>query len=203
MCQSRFKFRSLLILSSLILMSAFMVKFALGQELVAQEMFARFVGVVIAIVLIVTGNLLPKFAHPLDTASEVPVTNMAFERFAGLAFVLAGIVGAVGWIVLKPNDAALLFAIAGLSASTAAILYGISKWNSLGKQNLVRLFTFRLALRQSPFMIIHAILWVCILFLLDRVFGDAAVQWAIIAFALFNSALSFWFANLGKNTNRT
>jgi len=51
-------------------------------------------------------------------------------------------------------------------------------------------FEVQLATRGALYQIIHAIAWVCVIFLLDFFLGDDAVRIALIGFVIVNSILA-------------
>jgi len=54
------------------------------------------------------------------------------------------------------------------------------------------------ATRGGLYLIIHAIAWVCVIFLVDFFWGDKAVQYVLIAFVIVNSILAVWFSKARK-----
>ncbi len=67
----------------------------------------RAVGVAMGVFLVVVGNAMPKILTPLTRQRCDPASVQSLQRFAGWAFVLAGLVYAAAWVVLEPLQAAL------------------------------------------------------------------------------------------------
>lgn len=89
----------------------------------------RIVGIIMSVLLIVTGNYLPKIVRPLDAHNCDPAKTRAAERFAGWCFVTAGILGLFAWTLFDTDYAKLVFAIIGLSACGLVLLRWMGAFN--------------------------------------------------------------------------
>ncbi|WP_306253037.1 hypothetical protein [Parvularcula sp. IMCC14364] len=76
----------------------------------------RAVGVFLGLMLVMTGNFLPKTVRPLTAENCDPARAMATERFAGWVFVLAGLVYAGIWLFAPIEQAPLGSSLIGLAA---------------------------------------------------------------------------------------
>jgi len=81
---------------ALIIVTSLLASIAGEIGLIVPEIEKRTVGIVIAVMLIVTGNYLPKVVRPINTSNCDPIRVRAAERFAGWCFVIAGFIGVVG-----------------------------------------------------------------------------------------------------------
>ena len=90
-------------------------------------------GVIIGVVLAISGNILPKIVTPLSLRKCDDSRAKATERFAGWAFVLAGIAYAAIWLVAPIKDAKMLTSFVGLGAFFVVLLAWINL--SLGGHN--------------------------------------------------------------------
>jgi Ca2+/Na+ antiporter len=81
----------------------------------------RMQGVVMGLVLVAMGNFLPKFVPSLAAKRCSPARAQAAQRFAGWAFVLAGLGYAGAWIFLTPSYAKKVALIACAAATTLVI----------------------------------------------------------------------------------
>lgn len=63
-------------------------------------------------------------------------------------------------------------------------------------------FEIQLATRGALYLIIHAIAWVCVIFLVDIFFGDGAVQLVLIAFVIVNSILAVFYTRARKKFDK-
>jgi hypothetical protein len=117
------RLRSSLLFASAILAVSFFGARAQDLGLVASEP-ERVFGVVTGLILTWTGNMLPKSGA--DPCLEGPNTSFRMRRNIGLAFVAAGLVHGVIWLVAPADKMAMLSTLPVLAALlfTAASVIG-------------------------------------------------------------------------------
>jgi small-conductance mechanosensitive channel len=189
-----------IILFAAAIMFAALMGFALaGQfELIDRSLAKRVVGSMFGLILMVTGNYLPKVVLPVSARRRNPARAMAAERAAGWIFVLAGLVTIAIWILL-PIESVML--TAGLVGLGAFILVG-ANWVWLlmsGADETVEIPDYEPAndpatsqKRLGLLMILHALLWGFAIFLADSIWGDAVSRWMTIPFIIANSLLAIY-----------
>jgi hypothetical protein len=78
-------------------------KAAAAQGFIGSDWPGRAVMAVTGMVLMVTGNAIPKTLMPLSACSGGPATLQRLQRRAGWTFALAGAALAIGWLVLPES----------------------------------------------------------------------------------------------------
>ena len=160
-------------------------------ELIDQGLAKRGVGAALALLLLVLANQLPKLIVPLAIRRDNPAPVLAAERFAATVLVGAGLASLAVWIWWP---AAQMMAVAGI-----IVLAGFG----LASANWARLLlsggaTIREASdelvssrpRLTILMLMHALLWVAIIFLADTIWGDAVSRWLVLPFLVLNGLLA-------------
>jgi hypothetical protein len=192
---------------------AILMAFALAKEfgLVGGELAKRAVGMAIGAVLIVTGNVLPKFALPLSMRTQNPERAMATERFAGRTFCLTEFVFVAAWLFVPLEHVKLVSSLVGLGAFCVVIAAWVRSVRSehsedrrepLAPESVAGPSGYALAGRGAIFTLLHAVLWVSIIFLADSIWGDVVAQWTAVVFVIANGALISWIvakARLGQS----
>ena len=195
---------------------AILITFAVAKEfgLVGGEVAKRAVGMAIGAVLIVSGNVLPKFTLPLSMRTQNPERAMATERFAGWTFVLTGLVFVAAWLFVPLEHVKLVSSLVGLGAfgvvfaSWVRFVRGEHSKDRLqlpAAESLAAQSEDALAGRGSLIMVLHAVLWVFVILLSDSIWGDGVAQWLAVFFVIANGALIPWFVaknRLGKSANQ-
>ena len=97
-------------------------KLALSIGLDGGEIVDRVIGIGICLALVAIGNTTPKILAPLAAKRCAPSQVQSLQRFVGWAFVLAGLAGVVGWLVLPTDKAGSWAAIATGVALASTIL---------------------------------------------------------------------------------
>ena len=146
--------------------------------------------------LIVAGNSLPKLVLPATSRRRDPGRAAATERRAGWCFVLTGI-GVIIAGLIAPEGQGLLYAsLVGLAGfafvalnAAALILSPAVEPGESGNDESPKAAQ---AQRRSLFLILHALAWVYVIFLVDSLWGDAASKWAAVAFIFANGAAAVW-----------
>jgi dipeptide/tripeptide permease len=92
---------------------AAVLAFALAKEfgVIDASLAKRVVGMIFGVILIVTGNVLPKVVQPLNARNRADA--MANDRFAGRIFVLAGILYLAVWVLAPKENAMLVSSVIG------------------------------------------------------------------------------------------
>jgi len=107
---------------ALIIVASLSAAAAGANGIVSPGIEKRVFGIIMSVLLIVTGNYLPNILRPLDAHNCDPAKTKAAERFAGWCFVVAGILGLFAWVLLDTDYAKLTFAILGLGAFGLVVL---------------------------------------------------------------------------------
>jgi hypothetical protein len=133
--------------------------------------------------LIVVGNLLPKF-RLFDSPSRDPAQTLATERFAGWVFVITGTAYSIIWAFVPMPSVMLISSIVGLSSFALVALDWIrraivSKASTARRQATEASFGKRILLGT----ILLSLGWGIAIFLVDHIWGDAVSQWVAIVFA--------------------
>lgn len=107
------------------LLLAFPLLFTLGGSLDLYDtddktLASRSLGILMGGVLIFMGNYLPKRLAPLDNAKYDATKVQALQRFAGWAFVLAGIGYIAAWLILPTVPANIV--ASGLTLFATALI---------------------------------------------------------------------------------
>jgi hypothetical protein len=144
----------------------------------------RGVGVMIGLMLMVTGNFVPKLRlfQPATGAAH----SDAIDRFAGWIFVICGLAFAAVFLS-APADKVFIVPPFIVLAGFLAVL---ARWlRSQGKQ------PGRLALHLTPGRLALAtmlatVLWTCAIFFADAVWGDNVSRWMAILFPF----ILIWFS---------
>lgn len=179
------------------ILCAALIGFALAGEfeVIDHGLAKRIVGGIIGAMLLIMGNLLPKFAVPTSLQNLDPRRFMAAERFAGWVFVLAG-VAAMASSVLLPLDRMLAVeAVIGVAAFGIVALAWVVLTRGGPVPTLAELAPDGPADATSPrsrtgiLLILHGLFWVFMIFLIDSIWGDQAAQWTAIIFALVTAVL--------------
>lgn len=92
--------RSALVYSGLILAVSLAAKLATTHHATNSDLALRFVMAITGAFLVLTGNAIPKTLTPLSAERCDPIRVQTFRRFAGWTWVLAGLMLAIGWLVL-------------------------------------------------------------------------------------------------------
>ena len=86
----------------------------------------RAMGVLLGVVLVIIGNFIPKTLEPLSAQQCEPSRKQSLQRFAGWAFVLAGLAHAIVWLTFpleRANSVAML-----VVATSVALVAGRLAW---------------------------------------------------------------------------
>ena len=96
---------------------AVMIALAISKEtgVIEHDVAKRGVGVIFGLMLIVVGNLLPKF-RLFDSPRRDPAQTHAAERFAGWVFVITGTAYSIIWAFVPMSSVMLVSSIVGLSS---------------------------------------------------------------------------------------
>ncbi len=164
---------------AILAVAAIIMVFAAGKLTgsVDDEFAKRGVAAMIGIMLVVVGNYVPKMR--LFQSDGAPGAGPV-DRFAGWIFVLAGLTFAAIW-ALAPVDRA---ALGSPMIAIAAFLLVLARWLHWRGQR-----QDGAAPRPTPGRILIVLLllslfWASLIFLADRLWGDTAVRWMAIVFAV-------------------
>ncbi len=155
----------------------------------------RGVGALLGLIMVVTGNILPKLIFPLSRAARVG----AAERLCGWILVLTGLTLVAAFALLPDANVAFWGALIGLIGFVGVGLTLLGSGRSArreGTDNLAEAAdTGSLACRSakvrvSAIFILHAIAWAFAMFVADALFGDGAAVWMVVAFSIANGLLA-------------
>ena len=174
--------RAIAIVACAVLMMAFGIAKLTGtlDPLLAR----RGVGVMIGLVLVATGNFVPKLRlfQPATGAAD----GDAIDRFAGWTFVACGLAFAAVFL-LAPADTILIVPPLIVLAGFLAVL---ARWLVWKRKEPSRLSLHLTPGRLAMAMVLAAVLWTCAIFLADVVWGDSVSRWMAILFAIVLLAFS-------------
>ncbi len=160
------------------------IAFAKETGMIDNDLAKRGVGAVMGLMLVLVGNLLPKF-RLFDAPGRDPAAAMAAERFAGWTFVVVGVVYALVWSLAPMPSALVASSLIGLSGFALVALNWVrvairDRAVAAAPGTTVETFTRRFGLA----VILITLLWGVAIFLVDYVWGDRVSQWAAIVFAV-------------------
>ena len=158
-------------------------------------MAKRGVGALLGLIMVVTGNVLPKLIFPLTRAARIGTA----ERVSGWILVLTGLALVAAFAGLPDDNVALQGAVIGLAGFAAVGLTLIASGWSVQRDGLSVLaepgeaapLAYRSArVRISAIFILHAIAWAFAMFVADAIWDDPAAIWMVVAFTIANSLLA-------------
>lgn len=139
----------------------------------------RVVGVLFSVMLVVAGNMLPKFSRPLS-ALRAPDASMAADRAVGVVLVLLGVSLSAVFVFVPMPQLMLVASVIGISALVSVA----GMWGLLSRgERLPALDTAQGLL----LLLVHTLLWVFVMFFVDQLWGDQAAQWLSIGFVVVQS----------------
>lgn len=158
-------------------------------------MAKRGVGALLGLIMMVTGNILPKLIFPLTRAARIGTA----ERVSGWILVLTGLALVAAFAGLPDDNVALQGAVIGLAGFAGVGLTLIASGWSVQRDGLSVLaepgesapLAYRSArVRISAIFILHAIAWAFAMFVADAIWDDPAAIWMVVAFTIANSLLA-------------
>ena len=154
-------------------------------------MAKRGVGALMGLIMVVTGNVLPKLIFPLTRAARIGTA----ERVSGWILVLTGLALVAAFALLPDDGVAFQGALIGLVGFAGVGLTILGSGRSMrGDQQVdptVSPLAYRSAkARVSAIFILHAIAWAFAMFVADALFGDRAAVWMVVAFSIANGLLA-------------
>ena len=164
-------------------------------DLIDHALAKRGVGAALAMLLLVLGNQFPKLVLPRAARQENAPSVLAAERFAAAILVCAGLAALAVWIwwpAVQVMQVAGLVVLAGFGLAAA-------NWVRVLLTGAARAEAITAGLMSSPtrlslLMLMHALLWVAVIFLADSIWGDVVSRWLLVPFALLNGWLAILFA---------
>ena len=161
-------------------------------------MAKRGVGALMGLMMIVTGNFLPKLIFPLARGTRVG----AAERLCGWILVLTGLTLVAAFALLPSEDVAFQGAVVGLIGFAGVGLTLLGSGGSVRRDGITDpaepddsgALAYRSArVRVSALFILHGIAWAFAMFVADAFFGDGAAVWMMVAFTIANTLLAIKF----------
>jgi hypothetical protein len=152
-------------------------------------MARRIMGGLFGLILIVSGNFLPKMIRPWQVSNK----SGQFQRLIGWILVLAGM-AMVGVSIIAYDDWApiwtVIIALTGLFFSTLIVV--INRWQDRKSQHQTQNLSnevLSIELRQASIQralayILHAMAWVCVMFAVEIIWGPQSLSWSLIGYAL-------------------
>jgi hypothetical protein len=126
---------------SAIIVSAFMmVAIAIGQELLPQTWYLdarRGAGILTSLCMILWGNHLPKLSSPWIHPDE-PFDWQGVHRFAGIAFIVTGLLCFAAWSLLPLHEAKTFTQSMFLTTAVIVVArkwYSLATWRGHGTQS--------------------------------------------------------------------
>ena len=168
-------------------------------ELIDHELAKRGVGAGLALLLLLLGNQLPKLVLPLAARGETPALVLAAERFAAMVLVGAGLASLAVWIWWPAEQMMLVAGVIvlagfGLAAANWARVLLVSGAAAQGASTNLGASKPRLMI----LILMHALLWVAVIFLADAVWGDAVSRWLVLPFLVLNGLLAVLYSRRFK-----
>jgi hypothetical protein len=165
----------------------------------------RGVGALLGLIMVVTGNILPKLIFPLSRAARVG----AAERLCGWILVLTGLTLVAAFALLPDEGVAFWGAVIGLVGFVGVGLTLLGSGGSALRGEITdpaesdgtgTLACRSARVRVSAIFILHAIAWAFAMFVADDLFGDGAAVWMVVAFSIANGLLALalrkqWYSN--------
>lgn len=150
----------------------------------------RLIGIVLALMLAVTGNFLPKLLHP-DRSNSATLRR---QRRSGWGLVVTGLV-LVAALLAAPADQIELWAgILGLGGLSWVLLDALFGRPSVRRDTPTREMSApekkHATARLNALFIVHAIGWVFAMFLGDYLWGDSSAKWMVVVFTISNGLLA-------------
>ncbi|WP_339872102.1 hypothetical protein [uncultured Brevundimonas sp.] len=158
-------------------------------------MAKRGVGALLGLIMVVTGNFLPKLIFPLNRAAPVG----AAERLCGWILVLTGLALVAAFVILPDAGVALQGALIGLAGFAGVGLTLITSGGSAPRDaaadraepaGISPVAQRSARARVSAIFILHAIAWALAMFVADAIWDDPAAIWMVIGFTIANSLLA-------------
>tara|TARA_R110000782_G_scaffold19028_5_gene51622 strand:+ start:1556 stop:2158 length:603 start_codon:yes stop_codon:yes gene_type:complete len=120
-------FRGAVLGAGLMLTASLLVSLAETLQLADGVMIQRGLGVGTGLILMLTGNAMPKILGHRGGGDCAPARAEALKRFAGWALVIAGIVYVAAWVALPIRPAAGVSTVATVLALVLILARGGSK----------------------------------------------------------------------------
>ncbi|WP_417482651.1 hypothetical protein [Maricaulis sp.] len=161
----------------------------------------RGVGAALALLLLVLGNQFPRLVLPRAARQENPAPVLAAERFAATILVCAGLAALPVWVwwpaaqVMQVTGVIILAGFGLAAANWARVLL-----TGAAAAGAVCAGLMSSPARLSLLMLMHALLWVAVMFLADSIWGDVVSRWLLVPFTLLNGWLALLFARRRKQT---
>lgn len=151
----------------------------------------RAVGIVLAMLLAVTGNFLPKLLHPDREAAAA----LHRQRRSAWGLVLTGLALVVVLLIAPADRIERWSGIVGLGGLSLVFIDALVQLpaaavRSTRRADRTAIEIRHAATRQAALYIVHAIGWVFAMFLADDLWGDAAAIWMVVAFTISNGLLA-------------
>jgi hypothetical protein len=164
---------------------AVMMAIAIGKEtgVIENHVAKRGVGIILGLMLIVVGNLLPKF-RLFDSPRSDPAQTLAAERFAGWVFVVTGAAYSIIWAFVPMPSVMLVSSIVGLSSFALVALDWIRRAVATKASTATRPAMEASYIKRTLLgTMLLTLGWGFAIFLVDYIWGDDVSQWVAIVFA--------------------
>ena len=97
-----------IISAALIIAAALTLNYLVSLGYIDGELARRLKGLMVGLILVVSGNFIPKMLEPLSHACCEPSKEQSLRRLAGWSFVLTGIAYSIIWLVTPLEVASIL-----------------------------------------------------------------------------------------------
>lgn len=173
-----------------------------GTGLVEGDFSMRLAAAMMGILVAICGNVLPKLARRIEMARESAAAFASADRFAGFALVVSGIAYAGIWIFAPLERAMFGASLVGLGGFLLALALWMVKARPTSNYSNPKLpLTAAVAGRMTLFLLIGSLFFTGALLPIDAIWGDRAVQWAVIIALLVASTIGV-LTTIWKNLNR-
>jgi magnesium-transporting ATPase (P-type) len=161
----------------------------------------RLIGVAFGSMMLILGNFLPKLVEPQNESEDFSAMSQAMDRFAGRVLVLFGTVFIASWILVPEPQVVLVSSLVGISGFfIIALRWSLSARSSAGNHDEIESVFHNMTVKRIVFIqMLHAILWVSLIFLADTLWGDTASRWMAIVFVLAMGLLSSYLATKARD----
>jgi hypothetical protein len=152
-------------------------------------MARRIMGGLFGLIMIVSGNFLPKMIRPW----QVSYHKSLFQRLTGWILVLSGL-GMVGAMSMASDEMTPILtafiALSGLFISAAMVIFG--KWQDRNHKNQDYDLpnddflndSRQVSIQRALVHILNAMAWVCVMFAAELIWGSNSLNWILIGYVI-------------------
>lgn len=146
----------------------------------------RGIGVAFGLMMILTGNVIPKLVLPVGTEGQGAAGALAAERLVAWTFVLTGFVCTALWLFAPADHVMLVSSALGLCTFAVAGLYWLIQTSARSGRYDDQV---PLRARFGILLLLHTLAWCFAIFGADAIWGDTVAQWLAMVFVVVNGLL--------------